>query len=90
MLGLEPNLIILECKQQNPLYQYDKEYNERLNNPLTVSKIVKGMSSLYRKTASQVPDLRRPSMLMKQFTGVNRKFTLKRPSHLAIDATLEG
>lgn len=88
MLGLEPNLITLECKQQNPLYQYDKEYNERLKNPLTVSKLVKAMS-LYRKPVSQVPDLRRPSMLMKQFSGVNRKFTLKRPTHLAIDATLE-
>lgn len=34
MLGLEPNLTILECKANNPLLSYTKELNERLLNPV--------------------------------------------------------
>jgi AraC-like DNA-binding protein len=38
MLGLEPNQTVIEVKQRNPLYQYEKEYNDRLKNPKSIQK----------------------------------------------------
>jgi len=38
MLGLEPNQGVLECQMENPLYQYDKELNERMKDPFALPR----------------------------------------------------
>lgn len=36
MLGLDQNKSIVECQMANPLYQFDRDYKERLANPKAV------------------------------------------------------
>jgi hypothetical protein len=73
MLGLEPNQGVLECQMENPLYQYDKELNERMKDPFALPR--NNNASL---NSTMSPPLKPLSKMTKQFSvGFGKKFTIR-------------